>query len=505
VSDTRRGTEISVQENIQPPGSEIVRKGDSIRLKMEKAAFEGKSVARHGGLVVFVEGAVPGDVADVRIFKKKRDYAEGRAVEIVLPSTERVEPKCGHFGICGGCSWQNLAYEAQLQWKREHVREAFERIGGLGAVSVRETLAAERQFFYRNKMEYSFGESRWLLQDEMDVDLEEPAFALGLHVPGRFDKILHIDECMLQSQESNAILSATRSYFLANGGKAFSTRNQSGELRNLVIREAKATGERMVFLVTGPGNSAVMDGYASVLRDPALGVTTFVHGVTSRLSSVALADSERVFFGDGHITERLGGNVFRISPSSFFQTNTAQAERLYGLASDFAGSRPDDVLWDLYCGTGTISLFLARSAGEVLGVELNGQAVSDARQNAAANGIDNANFIVADISAFLKERKSHNTAPDVVILDPPRAGLHPDAARMLGEILPPKIVYVSCNPATCARDCSFLAGRGYNVVEIAPVDMFPQTYHIECVVLLERVTGLPTEAPRSGAQAGNGE
>ena len=470
----------------------IIRRGDVLTLDVDKAASEGKAIARLDGFVVFVEGAVPGDRVEADVYRKKKQFAEARLLRVLEPSEHRVAPRCTHFGVCGGCSWQHLKYEQQCLWKHDHVADAFERIGNFDALPVRDTIAAAEPFWYRNKMEYSFGEMRWLLPGELGVvDRDAELFALGLHVPKRYDRILNIDACFLESPESNEILSATREFFLTRGVPAYSTRTHTGELRHLVIREGKHTGERMVFLVTSSRSPELFGDYARLLRDPVFGVTTFVHGITERKSSVAIAEEEVVYFGDGTIRERLGKNTFRISPTSFFQTNTLQAERLYATAEAAADLRPDDVVWDLYCGTGTIALFMARDVRHVVGVELNAAAIADARKNADDNGIANAEFHCADIVDFLSpERDARIPAPDVIIVDPPRAGMHPRVVEALGSSLVERIVYVSCNPSTSARDCAVLREAGYEIEEVTPVDMFPHTWHVECVIRLLR-KGVP--------------
>ena len=466
----------------------LPRRGDILTLDIEKAAFEGRCVAHVGGLVVFVDGAVPGDRVSATVFRKKKQYAEARVEEVLEPSPHRTEPACAHFGVCGGCKWQHMSYEQQLLWKREHVADAFLRIGGLEDVRINETLPSVTPFWYRNKMEYSFGEMRWLLADELgEVERGAELFALGLHVPKRYDRILHVEACHLQSPESNRILSATRDFFLSRNIPAFSTRTHTGDLRHLVIREGKHTGERMVYLVTSRRMEEEMRDYAALLRQEEFGVTTLVQGVTQRKSTVAIGEEDIVFFGDGTIREQMGRNTFRISPTSFFQTNTLQAERLYTLAEKAAALRPDDVVWDLYCGTGTISLFIAGDVRRVVGVELNDAAIRDAVRNASDNGLTNTDFICADIVDFLApDAHPEVPSPDVIITDPPRAGMHPKVVDAIGRSGVQRLVYVSCNPATSARDCGMLREHGYVIEDITPVDMFPHTYHIECVISLRK-------------------
>jgi 23S rRNA (uracil1939-C5)-methyltransferase len=466
----------------------VIRRGDILELLVEKAAYEGRSIAHVGDFVVFIEGAVPGDRVRAFVYRKKKQFAEARVEELLEASPHRVDPACSHFGTCGGCKWQHMEYAQQLYWKRQHVIDAYERIGGFEDLTVHETLPTVEPFWYRNKMEYSFGEMRWLMPDELGAfDRDAELFALGLHVPKRYDRILHIEKCHLESPQSNLVLNATREFFLQRNVPAYSTRTHTGDLRHLVIREGKHTGERMVFLVSTHRNEEMIREYAELLQREELGVTTFIHGITTRKSTVAIADEEIVYFGDGSISDRLGENNFRISPSSFFQTNTLQAERLYALTERAAELRAEDVVWDLYCGTGTISLFIAQDVKHVVGVELNAAAIADAERNARDNGIENAEFVCADIVDFFAMDNPHDVPfPDVIITDPPRAGMHTKVVDAIGRSGVERLVYVSCNPATSARDCGLLREHGYAIEEITPVDMFPHTYHIECVIKLRK-------------------
>jgi 23S rRNA (uracil1939-C5)-methyltransferase len=475
------------------------RRGEELTLRLDSFAFEGKSVARHEGLVVFVTGGVPGDLVRVRLSKIKKQFLEAEAVEVLEPSPVRTAPRCRHFGECGGCRWQDVQYAAQLEFKRQHVQDALERIGGFSGVRVHPTLGSERVFYYRNKMEFSFGR-RWLSREEFSARREtaetDPGLlALGLHLRGRFDRVLDVEECHLQSETSARIVNLVREFCRVHGLAPYSTRTHTGYLRHLVVRQSARTAELMVNLVTSEDRPEVTAGLAAELKERVPEATTFVTNITGRKSQVALGETERVVFGSGFITERIGEAAYRVSANSFFQTNTLQAERLYETAAALAGLRPDDVVWDLYSGTGTIALFVAGRVREVVGVEAVESAVLDARDNASRLGAANCSFLLGD----LKDRLTQDTAwlashpnPSVVITDPPRAGMHEKVVLELAKLAVSRIVYVSCNPATMARDLQILCSRGgYRVEEVQPVDMFPHTTHIECVA---RVT-LPWPPP----------
>ena len=463
------------------------KKGEELTLHPETAAFSGKCVARVEGMAVFVSGCVPGDTVRARITQRKKNYGEARTLEIIEGGPDRVEPVCTYFEDCGGCKWQNLAYEAQIGWKRQHVIDAFQRIGRLAEVEVRETIPSEKIYWYRNKMEFSFGTERWLTAEEIaseeDIDRD---FALGLHAPGRFNRVIDVERCWLQSEESNRILNTTRRFALERGIPAYTTSDHSGILRNLVVRTSEATGEIMVILITAGINAGDLGEYAEVMRTEIPAVTTLIHGLHTGKAAIATAERIDVLYGPGQITEEIGGNRFTISPFSFFQTNTAQGDRLYDEALAAAGLGPESVVWDLYCGAGTITLAAARRARRVVGVEINEGSVIDARRNAAANGIDNVEFFAGDLKDLigrLGRGLGEDGEPDIVIVDPPRAGMHEDVVDALLERRPHRIAYVSCNPTTQARDCELLS-RAWDVEYVQPVDMFPQTYHIETVALL---------------------
>ncbi len=467
-----------------------LKKGQEVILTVESAAFNGQSVARHDGMAIFLKDCVPGDKVRAMITRKKQSFAEGKTLEVLSPGKDRIEPRCRYFGDCGGCKWQNLDYQAQLCWKRQHVIDAFERIGKFEQVDVWETLGCEEPFWYRNKMEFSFNSSRWLTSSEIaSGEKYIKDFALGLHASGRYDKVIDIQECFLQSPLSNDILNRTRQFALEQMLPPYSTSNHQGFLRNLVIRTSDATEEIMVVLITADTNHHVMERYAEMFRQELPEVTTLINGINRKKARVAYSEELRVLYGPGTITEEIAGNSFTISPFSFFQTNTKQGNLLYEKALEGAQLTKDDIVWDLYCGAGTITLAAAREAGSVLGVEINEGAIKDANQNALRNGITNVFFIAGDmkdvITKLEDEIDSSIVQPNAVFLDPPRAGLHPNVVEVLLRLAPDRICYVSCNPTTQARDCELLSDA-YQVEYVLPVDMFPQTYHIETVARLTK-------------------
>ena len=469
-----------------------MKRGDELGAVIEDLAVEGKSVARIDGFVVFVRGGVPGDTVRLRVRAVKKKFAEADIITLESPSPRRTEPRCRYFGTCGGCTWQNIAYASQLEFKRRHVAETLERLGGFAPLTVPAPLAMADPFYYRNKMEFSFG-ARWRTDDEMAHPRTEGSTpggivegALGLHLPGRYDRVLDLYECWLQSEASARMVNLVREFCFAHELPVFSTVTQSGYLRNLVIRESKRTGETMVNLVTRDDRPEIMEQLTERLLGEFPSLTTIVNNITERRSQVAVGERERVYHGTGTITERIGQRTYRISANSFFQTNTDQAERLYDTALRFAHIRAADVVYDLYSGTGTIALHIAGLAGNVIGIEAVEQAVNDARKNAEFNGVHNCLFLHGDLKeTLLSSRRQGETLPppDVVIVDPPRAGMHEKVAREIVSLAPRTIVYVSCNPATQARDLKIICQSGkYSIEFIQPVDMFPHTAHIENVV-----------------------
>jgi 23S rRNA (uracil1939-C5)-methyltransferase len=472
--------------------SGMLSRGDEVELTLDAPVEDGRSVGRVNGLVVFVQGAVPGDTVRARVVKVKRQFAEARVEAVMHPSPLRTVPRCSAFGVCGGCRWQHLQYGAQLAFKRQQVIDALERIGGLRGVEVHPTLPSPREFFYRNKMEFSFGE-RWLTREELDAAAGREVrsrFALGLHIPKRFDRVLDLDACWLLSERSHQIVNTVRSYCMQRGLTVYSTETHDGYLRNLVLREGTNTGELMVNLVTTDERPALNAELSALLLREFPWITTIVNNITERTSLVAVGDREVVLHGPGSITDRIGTNHYRISANSFFQTNTLQAERLYDVVKRMAALRSDDVVFDLYSGIGTIALHLAAAVRSVVGVEVVAAAIADARNNALANGKTNCEFIPGDLKDRLTRDNAWlegHPAPTVVVTDPPRSGMHENVVRHLLTLKPERLVYVSCNPATQARDLAILcAPGGYRVSEIQPVDMFPHTSHVENVASLVR-------------------
>jgi 23S rRNA (uracil1939-C5)-methyltransferase len=450
------------------------------------------------GISIFVQGpAAVGDTVTAEIFKVKKKYLAASMRELIKPSPHRIEPTCRYFGLCGGCKWQHMDYSEQLRLKRKQVQDALEHIGGFSNVECHPCLPAPEHYGYRNKMDFSFTDMRYLTPDEIGVEpgkQDKPLdFALGFHAPGCFAKAIDLDHCDLSTPEMNIALNTVRSFCLRHKEALpiYSTHSHTGELRNLMVRHGGQTGEFMVNLVTSTHQPELMNALCEELKT-ALGdrLTTFVNNITDRKNTVAIGDEEFVLHGPGYITDRLGDYIYRISANSFFQTNTQQAELLYNQILASAQLKPADVVYDLFCGTGSIALFASGHCQKVLGVELVESSVNDARANAKRHHVDNCQFIrldLKDIYDIDDEMKAFGK-PDVIITDPPRAGMHPKAVKMVREIAPPVVIYVSCNPASLARDGQMLCEEGlYKLVDCQPVDMFPQTNHVESVARFERI------------------
>ncbi len=481
-----------------------MKKGDIIEVEIEKYAFEGRGIAKvpvgsirsdigkdedpNSNYVVFVDGSFTGDKVRAELKKIKKSFAEAKAIEIVSPSRFRIKAKCKYFGECGGCKQQDLDYAQQVKFKQQQTEEIFNKLGGFNDILIEEIIPSEKIFYYRNKMEFSFSDMRWLTQSEINSDKDlERDFALGLHVPQVFDKVLDIDECFLQSEVSNKILNLTTAFFKNKNIKPYSTKTNSGNLRNLIIKTSCHMNELMVNIVTFNDDGDLIRSYSETLLKQVPEITTIVNNINQKKSSVATGDYEKVIYGSGFIYDLIGNYKFRISANSFFQTNTLQAEKLYQTALSFAELSGNEIVYDLYSGAGTISIFVSGKSKEVFAFETVESAVADAGENKKINNIDNVHFFAADLyKSFLPLVEENKLPlPDVVILDPPRSGMHSNTVNDVIKLKPKKIVYVSCNPATQVRDIKLFVNSGYKIIKMRPVDMFPHTYHIENVAVLE--------------------
>lgn len=463
-----------------------LKKGTETELIIEATAFEGKGIAKVDGLAMFVPNTTPGDHVKIRITKSKKKYREGKLVELLEPGPRRIEPKCRHARECGGCSWQHVDYDYQLRFKREQVQEHMKRIGGLKDIEVNNTIRCDNPFYYRNKMEYSIGARRWLSTEEInrEVYVDDHCFAAGLHAPGRYDKILNLQECHLQDPVSYQILDFVRSWCIAHEVEPFNIKRREGFMRNVVIRTSEYTGDLMVNLVSYEDDPDIIEPMSAALLEAFPDITTIINNINDRSNPTAVGRYEKIIHGPGYIVDCIGGYEFEIDANSFFQTNTQQAERLYAVARRYAEVETGDTIFDLYCGVGTLSLFLSKKAERVLGIELSKVAIRNANKNAQMNEVKNVEFLQGDILELMGEDITEKYGrPDCLITDPPRAGMHPDVVDQLNKLKVPKLVYISCNSSTMARDLKKLS-EVYHVGEIQPVDMFPQTYHIETVAKL---------------------
>jgi 23S rRNA (uracil1939-C5)-methyltransferase len=456
-----------------------VRKNEIIECDVIDVAFGGKGLAKIDGLAVFIDQTVSGDRVAARIVRKKRNYAEAVLQEMLTPSPVRVEAPCPYSGFCGGCKWQFIDYPYQLELKRRHVAESLEHIALINGTLVHPTLPSDKVFGYRNKMEFSCSDRRWLMPHEMGTDADI-GFALGLHVPGTFHKVLDTRACLLQPETGNRILDAVRSYMRASQWPVYGLRTHEGFWRFLVLRHSVARDQWMVNIVTATEDRRAVMPLAEIILAQFPGVVAVVNNITARRSGVAVGEREIHLAGDAVLTDRIGAFKFEISANSFFQTNTRGAQKLYDTVGRFAALKGHERVLDLYCGTGTIATWLAGQAREVIGLELVESAVADAQKNCRLNGIDNCRFILGDIKETLQ---AIDTIPDLLVIDPPRAGMHKDVVKQVLKLAPPTIVYVSCNPTTMARDMLDLKAT-YDVEEVQPVDMFPHTFHIESVARL---------------------
>lgn len=446
-------------------------------------AEEGKGVGRYEDLVLFIEKAIPGDVVNVELQRKKKNFAEGRVTQIVKSSPFRIEPFCPHFGVCGGCKWQHMSYQAQLKFKHQYVDNALSRIGKVDTSSMEEILGSQNTTYYRNKLEYTFSNKRWLTDRDAVVDPQDMN-ALGFHVPGRFDKILDIEHCFLQQDPSNKLRNSLRDFAIQHGVTFYDLRAHEGALRNLIIRTS-STGETMVVVVFAYPEEGQVELVMNYLASEFPDITSLLYIINQKRNDTIFDQEIEVYKGRDFIYEEMEGLKFKVGPKSFYQTNSHQAYELYKITREFAELKGDELVYDLYTGAGTIANFVARSAREVVGVEYVPSAIEDAKYNSQINGVNNTKFYAGDMKDVLTaEFVAEHGKPDVIITDPPRAGMHADVVSRILEMEAPKVVYVSCNAATQARDLEMLSTK-YEIVRIKPVDMFPQTQHVENVVLLK--------------------
>ena len=452
-------------------------------LLIERIASEGKCLGHHEEKVVFVTGVAPGDVVDVRITKGKSSFMEGEPVKFHEYSKERIEPFCSHFGTCGGCKWQHINYDLQKTYKRQQVLDQFQRIAKVEMPEVAPTLGSEKTRYYRNKLDFTFSNKKWLTIEQIQSGENFDRNALGFHIPKMFDKIIDVDHCYLQGSISNDVRNELRAFALANNLSFYDIRNQVGLLRNLIIRTT-STNQSMVIVQFGEEDPEGIQKVMEFLNEKFPEITSLLYVINTK-GNETFHDLELVTFaGESFIVEEMEGLKFRIGPKSFYQTNSEQAYELYKVARDFADLQGDEVVYDLYTGTGTIANFVAKKAKQVIGIEYVEAAIEDAKLNSQINGLDNTLFYAGDMKDMLNDEFiANHAAPDLIITDPPRAGMDEKVVQMLLRLNAPKIVYVSCNPATQARDVALL-GEKYKVEKVQPVDMFPQTYHVENVVLL---------------------
>lgn len=466
----RKRKELPVVENVEITG----------------VAAEGKSIARVDDMVVFIPYGAPGDVVNIKLDKKKRSYAEAHIVDIVKPSPDRVTPACEHFGVCGGCKWQHIPYESQLRYKRDQVVDALTRIAKVEIPEVNPTLGSKETFCYRNKLEYTFSCKCWITFEDLRSGREiADRNALGFHIPGAFDKVLDIKKCWLQDDLSNRIRLFVRQYALAKGYEFYDIKAQQGLMRTLMVRIA-STGEVMLIVVFARPEQEKIDDLMGAIAAEFPEITSLLYVVNQKVNDT-IADQEVITYrGRDYINEEMEGLQFRIGPKSFYQTNSLQAYELYKVARRMACLKPDDLVYDLYTGTGTIANFVARQVKKVVGIEYVPEAIADAKLNSEVNGIDNTIFFAGDMKDVLTDGfiEEHGR-PDVMIIDPPRAGMHEDVVNVILNARPERIVYVSCNPATQARDLALMDSL-YRVEEVQPVDMFPHTHHVENVVRMTR-------------------
>ncbi len=463
------------------------KRGDVLeQVRVEDLTTEGHGIARVDRAVLFIEGAAPGDLVNVQVYRTKKNYGEAKIVELLETSADRTTPRCAHFGTCGGCKLQHIVYERQLAFKQKLVTDAFERIGKVEFPELLPILGSAEVFAYRNRLDYAAADRRWLTAEEIASGEPISSPGLGFHIPGRFDKILDITTCHLQDNRSNTIRNSIKEYAVKHGLEFFNPVSQEGFLRNVIVRST-STGEWMVIIVFKKEQEKERIGLLEHVRDSFPEITSLLYIINEKRNDTIFDQDVVCFSGRDHILEEMEGLTFKISAKSFYQTNSHQAYALYRITRDFAGLTGAENVYDLYTGTGTIAQFVAKAAKHVAGIDYVDDAIADAGINAANNKIDNVAFVAGDLKdAFNNDFIAKNGLPDVIITDPPRSGMHPDVVQKILELKPVRIVYVSCNPTTQARDIQLLS-TDYRIEKIQPVDMFPHTTHVENVVLLQRI------------------
>ncbi len=459
-----------------------IRKGDTVELTIEKMAYGGRALAYHNSMAIFVDKTVPGDKVTARITRVKKNFAEARLLEVLEGSPHRAIAPCSYNGYCGGCNWQFIDYEKQLEYKHAFVEDSLYHIGKVADVPIHPILPCPQIFGYRNKMEFSFSDRRWLLPADKDCKEDDRHFALGLHVPGIFDKIIDLEGCLLQKERGNEILREVKEYVKGSELPVYGLKSHQGFWRYLVLRHSHYFDEWMVNLVTSEERDAALQPLIPILRDRFSEIASLVNNINTRRGGTAVGEWERTLAGRSNIRDKIGELTFEISAHSFFQTNTAMAEKLYQRVKDFASLTGKETVFDLYCGIGTVSLFLASLASKIIGMDISDSATEDAKRNCQLNEVDNCEFLCGDVKMLLSQVSIH---PDLLITDPPRAGMHKKVIDQINQLLPDRIIYISCNPSTLARDVALLKER-YRVEEVQPLDLFPNTHHVESVVRLER-------------------
>lgn len=448
-------------------------------------AAEGKSIAKIDDMVVFIPYGAPGDIVDIKLDKKKKSFAEAHIERMVRPSEIRIEPFCEHFGVCGGCKWQHLPYDFQLKFKRQQVVDALQRIAKVEIPDIPTTIGSDNTTCYRNKLEYTFSNKSWLTFEQMKSGEEFPdRNAVGFHIPGAFDKVLNINKCWLQDNISNEIRLFIRDYSLSKGYTFYDLKNQQGLMRTIMVRIA-STCEIMLIVVFGEDNPEAVNDVMEAIKEKFPQITSLLYVINLKVNDT-IGDQEVITYsGKPYIEEEMEGLKFRIGPKSFYQTNSHQAYKLYSKTREFAHLTGNELVYDLYTGTGTIANFVARQCRKVVGVEYVPEAIDDARLNSQVNGIDNTLFYAGDMKDILTDSfVAEHGVPDVMIIDPPRAGMHEDVVKVILNAAPKRIVYVSCNPATQARDVALLDCK-YKITDIQPVDMFPHTHHVENIIAMD--------------------